>query len=308
MNCNKTVIICIIIIIIIFVGSNWVVYNCEFIPDKRYYVEESDHTKKLNIEELSKISKNYYNDKNNDKNIIIFISHDYQNFPEYGLYSRQLVQQYCKIHDYEFLDMDHKNQEQYSPYWLKIADLNILCENMPPNSIIMYLDIDAIITPSHFDVRLETILDKIDNSSNKKWDMYISIDPNIGNFEFNAGIIVVRNTTWTKNFLRLYLENYPKGFWTKNKSTHRWECLNCIRTCKECTWAGDEYEQGMLNRLYNRNVLDSQNHILPVSTHIFGNPSVDIDSYTIHLMSTHDDKRLSYFKQLYESLEKSYIF
>ena len=64
-------------------------------------------------------------------------------------------------------------------------------------------------------------------------------------------------------------------------------------------WAGDDYEQGMFNRMYQKNLFDAQEHILPVQTHILGNDNILTKSFTLHLMGYSDVERLYILKQLY---------
>ena len=239
--------------------------------------------------------KQLQNDTFNNK-IYIFMSFAYPIFPAYGEYSIKIMQEYCKKHDYTFYAFDNSSDNSISPYWLKVRDMKkLLNKEVPEGSIVVYFDLDAIIRPEMFDTSLGSIINSLDTLYDKTWNMYVSLDPFY--YEMNAGIIIARNTEWTRNFVDLWFLNYPKGFWKINEKTHKW-------TCNKCLWSGDEYEQGMFNRMYQRNLLDAQEHILPVKTHILGNDNIITKSFTLHLMANSDVERLDVLKQLYTNVSR----
>jgi hypothetical protein len=250
--------------------------------------------KNYNVEVHPKaVLENIKNTNYIHKDVYVYMSVDYPVLPEYGKYSIAIMENYCRKHGYIFKVYNHNIQNKLSPYWIRVQDMYNILQNTRLDSIIVYFDLDAIVHPKYFSTRLETVLSSLDNVTNHNWDMYVSIDPHPNNREMNTGIIIARNTEWTRAFVRLWLSNYPKGFWKKDAVTLKWECNNCL-------WAGDEYEQGMFNRLYQRDIMDSKNRILPVGTSILGNNIPSRESFTLHLMGYNDKKRLEYFKNLYE--------
>lgn len=229
------------------------------------------------------------------KKVYVYMSIDYPKLPEYGKYSISIMEHYCKKHGYDFKVYNHNLESKISPYWLRVKDMYDLLQSTELDSIIVYFDLDAIVHPKYFSKRLESVLASLDDVTKSTWDMYVSMDPHPSNKEMNTGIIIARNTEWTRSFVGLWLNNYPKGFWKKDTLSLKWECNNCL-------WAGDEYEQGMFNRLYQRDVMESQSHILPVHQSILGNHIPTMKSFTLHLMGHTNDKRLEYFQELYKQL------
>ena len=246
------------------------------------------------------ILENIKNSNYVSKHVYVYMSIDYPELPEYGKYSIAIMEDYCKKHGYNFKVYNHNsiNHDKLSPYWIRVKDMQNLLHNTEHDSIIVYFDLDAIVHPKYFSKRLESVMASLDNVTNSTWDMYVSIDPNPGTHEMNTGIIIARNTEWTRNFVGLWLNNYPKGFWKRNITTLKWECNKCL-------WAGDEYEQGMFNRLYQRDIMDSQSHILPVHQSILGNSIPTVNSFTLHLMAHTNEDRLKYLRELYKQLYSS---
>lgn len=233
--------------------------------------------------------------KHDGKRVYVYMSIDYPKLPEYGKHSIAIMRLYCKKHGYDFKVYNHNSVSDLSPYWIRVKDMYNLLQITELDSIIVYFDLDAIVHPKYFSTRLESIMASLDGITNKTWDMYVSIDPFPTSYEMNTGIMMVRNTDWTRKYTSLWFANYPTGFWKKDTNTLKWECNNCL-------WAGDEYEQGMFNRLYQRDILDSQDHILPVDTSILGNNSLTKNSFTLHLMGYSNDQRQKHFREMYERI------
>lgn len=242
-----------------------------------------------------------FNETPRKKQVYIYMSLDYPQLPEYGKYSVELMEKYCNMHGYNFQIFDHSSNSVMSPYWIRVNDLYLLLNKTPKNALIVYLDLDATIHPDFFNSRLETLVDILDLNTNNDWNMYAAIDPGIVNYEMNTGVIIAKNTDWTKSFVKTWLTNYPKAFWKKDLKSNKWSCSNKADTSlsliNSCLWAGDEYEQGMFNRLYQRDILDAQKHILPVDTSLFGNKDPKKKSFIIHLMGYNNKTRLKYFKE-----------
>lgn len=229
--------------------------------------------------------------------VYVYMSLDYPQLPEYGTYSIEMIRAYCRLHGYHFQVFDHSSESAMSPYWIRVKDLLALLQATPSNALIMYLDLDAAVHPDRFGTRLETLVGKLDSATKREWDMYAAVDPGVANFEMNTGIIIAKNTEWTRAFVGTWLANYPRGFW-KRGVDGRWTCSTGSTTSfiNKCLWAGDEYEQGMFNRLYQRDILDARKHILPVDTSVFGNKDPATPSFIVHLMGLTDDARARHFK------------
>jgi len=236
--------------------------------------------------------------------VIFFMSIDYPEVPEYGKLTIEILQEYCKKHGYMFKLFNHRvatgKDKSISPYWNRVRDMSYLLDNYADYTII-YFDIDVVISPKFFNTPISNLMNNIDGYTKKQWDMYLATDPHYLNYEMNTGIVIIKNTVWSRNFVKLWFDNYPVDFWKKESQTGKWECSNCI-------WAGDEYEQGMLNRLYQRNIFNSKQHIIPVDYNIFGKHTIhDLktdDCFIFHLMAKKDPERLSIINKLYPPKKK----
>lgn len=239
---------------------------------------------------------NLNNDSKKINNVYIFMSYDYDKFPEYGYYSIELMKKYCEKNGYSFLTLDHSGQKEISPYWLRVKDLVYLTHNiLNEDDILLYFDLDSIINPDYHNWKIEKILNSLDVSTNNKWKMYVSMDPiEYMKDSFNTGIIIVRNKDWSRKFLQYWLDSYPSERWNYDSKSKRWNCNICI-------WAGDNYEQGSLSKIYDNNILNSKRNILPVDVSIFGNPNhMKKDAFTIHLMGVSNSTRVEILKEIYE--------
>jgi hypothetical protein len=243
------------------------------------------------------------NSSTHHRPVYVYMSLDYPKLPKYGEYSIEIMKRYCESHGYTLSIFDHQNTSEMSPYWIRVNDMHKLLNETPKDSLIVYFDLDAIVHPDFFNIRLENIVNSLDKNTNSTWDIYAPVDPGPLNFEMNTGIIVARNTDWTRSFVNTWLSNYPKGFWKKDILTNKWSCTINKNRFNKCLWAGDEYEQGMFNRLYQRDVLNSQTHILPVDLSILGNSDPTKVSFTLHLMANTDETRLSFFKRYLQLID-----
>ena len=133
------------------------------------------------------------------------------------------------------------------------------------NCFVVYLDIDTIISPKYFNLSISNIIDSIDKIENKIGDIYIGNDPSPSEAG-NAGIIIIRNTKWSKQFLNLWWSKYNPNNW--KIVNNKWICKN-----KDvlCNWAGDDYEQGEFNKIYRHNDINSKDHIIILHYSILSN-------------------------------------
>lgn len=278
--------------LIVILLTIFIILNYFLIDSKNYNISANPNVNNVNLHNTLK-NKN----KNENTKVIIFISINYPQKPIFGKYFENVLLQYCKYHNYDFRLYDHSDKiTNMSPYWLRVEDLYNLLFNTPENSIIVYIDYDAFINPKKYKIPIEQYINAIDKLTNKKWDMYIPTDPFIHTKEMNTGVIIARNTDWTKKFVQTWFNNYPKKSW--KFINNKWECNKCI-------WAGDEYEQGSINRMYSNNILESKNHIIPIKYSVLSHMDYNSDSYWIHLMRYTDNQRLSIIKDIYYNSVKN---
>lgn len=222
---------------------------------------------------------------------IVYSSYNksYTNKPFIKL-SKELTERFCKFHNHVYKQIVHED-DFMSPYWLRVYDLYNMCIDNIDNTIIMYLDADAVVL--HEDVSVNTFIKSVDPQ--QKSDIYISEDPNIDHIYyagiFNTGCFIVRNTTRSRKFIKEWLGKYNIGNkWEKKDK--EWKC-----TIKgtECSWSHDGYEQGEFSNLskkYNDTIM--RLHWSALACKDVKNKNC----YVLHLMGFTDSLRESTFKKL----------
>jgi len=249
---------------------------------------------------------NSYYDKLNDKNIdnsttisnvVVLFSYDYDKIPEYKQYTTDIAKLYCEIYGYIIEDINHyQDQDKVSPYWIRVKDLIDLSKKYDSNTVFLYMDIDATINPEHFSTSIIDLLNIIDNYHDKSYNMYIGRD--ISNeFEVNTGVMILRNTDWTKQLLQTWWSKYnPDNWYIENG---KWKCT--IDGSK-CPWANTGYEQGAFGRMYKSNSMRLRSNLLVLNMQIVSNPVPNNNNFIIHLLNGGDYRRLRIFKSLYNNL------
>ena len=230
------------------------------------------------------------------ENVVVFMSLRYQTLPAYANANIRLVRRYCDRHGYDFVVFDHAAKQEtrdVSPYWLRVYDLRRLCSSYPENSILVYLDADATFNPRYHDVPVQNVIRYIDESIGRTSDLYVGSDPPsiwqmpAANEEVaNAGVMVWRNTPWTRAFIARWWEAYDPNRW-KITSDSRWVCTRS--NGQTCRWAREHYEQGALNDLIGH--LPSGN-VRICHWKVFAS---DEDGFIVHLMGYPDEKRMEWF-------------
>ena len=235
---------------------------------------------------LNKVIKNC-NRLNNQKytvhaiqhNVVFLYSFDYKTMPIYYNKMKGSFIKYCNYHGYKFLEIDHsKDTNKISPYWNRVSDLVKLSNLYDSNTIFIYVDLDTYINPKYNYLSIYNFLNSIDDIENNISDIYIGNDP----YDIsNAGIIIVRNTDWSKQFLNLWWSKYNPKDWIF--SNNKWICLN---NGKLCDWARRGYEQGEFNLIYRNNEINAQDNIKILHHSLISNNNPNIDSFIWHFYGT----------------------
>lgn len=236
---------------------------------------------------------NYTNVPTIKKDIIFFFSISYETIPSYYEKSFDILSYYCNLHNYKLFVFNHyKDNHEMSPIWIRVSDFIKLTNQYEetPNTIFVYLDIDTFINPKYLNFKIDNVIDTIDSIDKNYNDVYIGNDPV---YESNAGIIIVRNTQWSKKFLKHWLSKYNTNNW-KFKN-NEWVCkrdkyifkfpianISNIAYKSKCYWGEDDYEQGEFNTIYRNNELNSQDHIKILHHSLISNNKIDIDSFIYH--------------------------
>lgn len=246
-------------------------------------------------EELNKL--NYINSKSNNYNIIFLYSYSYSKLPKYSYYSINILKKYCKLHNYQLLQINHNNNNNISPYWLRVYDLIKLSKIYDDNTIFIYNDLDTILNPYYFSIKINKLIDSIDTFDNNNYDMYISTDPLL-HLNINTGVMFIKNTDYSKNLLNYWFKLYQPLKWINNNN--KWQCYKYKNI--PCIFAGYEYEQGALEYIYKNNILNSKDHIKILQPNISSNSNYNDDVFIYHFMGYKDKDRLQYMKSIYNRL------
>lgn len=285
---------CFILGLIIFL-TIYIIRLCTRI---KFYYDFCHEYKHLSLENVIKthnqLKKNIERSPNKENvNIVFFLSFDYNKMPSYYNQVLKVLTSYCKYHNNKLVIFDHNKDDQnkkISPYWIRVADFIKLSNLYNKDTTIVYLDIDTCINPKYFDLNISNITDSIDKIENKLSDIYIGADPS-GKNQSNAGIIILKNTDWSKQFLKLWWSKYKPDNWKLING--KWICKQS--TDKFCEWARENYEQGEFNIIYNNNELDAQNHIKILHHSLISNSNILLDGFIYHFYANNR----SFIKQFF---------
>lgn len=236
--------------------------------------------------------------------VVFLNSFSYSTFPTYGEYSTKIISKYCSLHNYTHILKNHNTDPHpLSPYWDRVRDLISLSKEYPENTIFVYLDIDATINPKYFKYTIPDLLRTIDKISGTPSDIYIGYDPppQLESSTFNTGVMIVRNTIWSRDFLTTWYNTYDPSMWSNHNG--KWVCTNYSKNSNApCKWAGIGYEQGEFNLLYKQNKNEEQSHITGLHYTVVSNMEINTDSFILHLMSSSNKHREAIFKKFLNKL------
>lgn len=194
------------------------------------------------------------NVEDNETNVVIFNSYNesYTN-KKFVEMNKLILKKYSERHNHVYKCLVHPDNFM-SPYWLRVFDLNNICNSTPDDTLIAYFDADAV--PLVDDVSISSFIKSVDLLyKNNGKDIYISEDP-LKEWDilypgiFNTGCFILRNTLKSRNFVKEWLGKYNKDFvWTQKNN--KWKCE--IKN-RECIWSHDGYEQGEFTNLYKNNM------------------------------------------------------
>jgi hypothetical protein len=291
---NYKIIISIILIILISAFNNLSELYYMYYPAPHRYNFKNEYNNislKNVINKYNNTSKKSYNIKNN---VVFFYSISYKTIPDYYTKASEALSHYCKIHNYTLFKFNHYDDEiKISPFWIRVFDFINLSKKYDSNTIFVYLDIDTFVNPKYFNFNINNIIDTIDNIENKFYDVYIGNDPA---YTSNAGIIIIRNTLWSKKFLNHWLSKYNENDW--QLVNNKWKCQKDKRSCR---WGEKGYEQGEFNIIYDKNEIDSRNHIKVLHYSIISNNKLEVDSFIYHFYSKDKKKCINNIYKKYLS-------
>ena len=227
--------------------------------------------------------------------VIFFVCHDYEELPMYAQKSTYLTKEYCNIHGYSFLDIKYPKGSM-SPYWMRVDALIKLGKLYPPDTIFIYMDLDACVNSTIMNRSIHDIISSLD--ADHLYDIYISKDIS-PLFYVNTGVVIIRNTEWSLQFVREWWSKYNKDNWAYDNN--QWTCKT---NNKKCGWAGDEYEQGQFSNLYQSNWNESKYHIGVLKIKLMANNYIrHKDTIIYHLMGYSNASRAAFFDELNDAYQ-----
>lgn len=228
---------------------------------------------------------------------MLFTSHSYPELPEFARIAIQSYTAYCERNGIAYRDYTTPpNKTRVPPIWHRVMKLNKLCETQPSGVVIMYADVDTMIKPQHLHININDVIDQIDAVTGKRWDMYVGQDPGgAGLYRLNSGVLIVRNTAWTRSFLKRWLNMYDAVKWSQD-SAYNWICdgsNNYHESGKYCYT-----EQGALNQLWHHEVLNASRHIYLAHKSFFSDTDYLSQSFMVHAMGVSNEFRAAWFKRM----------
>jgi hypothetical protein len=238
----------------------------------------------------------FINNVHKKSKFIVIQDGAYNKFPEFSNYTIKINKLYCKKWNYEYKFIEH-DLSKMPPYWLKVNDVVEYIHK--DYDYVVFLDLDACFID--FDISLDMLINKIDNLSGKKCDIYIGKDPPFSVIA-NTGTFIIKNSDFGKKFSKLWLSACMDN---QNKITNKclnwdYDSVNKKWSCPLCLWAGINYEQGVFNYIYEL----YKNNIGLLDMSFFTDDNINNKPFIYHAMSKTNDSRLNIFKNFYETINK----
>jgi hypothetical protein len=176
------------------------------------------------------------------KNIAIITMENRDSLKELVSIHNKSVYDYSQKHGYEYyFKSDYNSEDNLPVYWWKIQYMKDMLD-ADKWDYILWLDSDVVITRP--EIPLEKLIE-VEEESNKtgiKSSILIGKDyPGGDNDVFCAGVFMIKNDYMGKKFIYDCLDYYKGNDKCLNTKTGEFT-LNGI-------WAGDCYEQGVMNKL-----------------------------------------------------------
>jgi len=180
---------------------------------------------------------------------------------------------YANYHGYKYIFVDKYESEKNLPiYWQKLEIVLDLLKDKN-NDYVMWVDSDTLI--AHPRVSLSIILNQSDSS------IFIGKDePYKDNNAFCAGVFIIKNNDVGINFLNDCINTY----------TNRSQCINNNQEyILFGEWAGECYEQGIMNELINSKY---SNYVYNIPEHYLKNQGTDPFAFNALIVHQFGDKKL----------------
>lgn len=184
------------------------------------------------------------------------------------------ISNYCKNNDYNYMFLDkYENEIDMPIYWKKIQLVNDLLNNKNYDYI-MWMDSDTLVLEP--DIKIDNILG----------DKSIYIGKDYGKNIYCAGVFIIKNDNIGNIFIKECINTYINNDKCKDKNGNY--SLNS-------DWAGDCYEQGIMNKLLKTKYKEYTYILEP---YIIWNLDLPVSNiFILHLFGG-SNKRADVFKKL----------
>jgi ubiquinone/menaquinone biosynthesis C-methylase UbiE len=206
-----------------------------------------------------------------DKSKIV-IAQFYTNNVSYGHYAEAVNKKYCDNKGYTyFCEKDNTKildkLQHRSATWYKPKLVEDIFETLNPEYV-LFMDIDAVI--SNFDKDIEEYIDE-------NYDLIFTEDMSTHSI-VNAGVFIIKNTEWSKNFLKTWWDS-AKIFTGRDSKdiVIAEENLDKIGYFEYALW----HDQTCFTLLHERNE-DIRNHTKIVNNRYLNYPEYDANGFIFH--------------------------
>ena len=268
MKIIKVCIVLCIVLFIVFISCNKSEYKVNYLLSKDRYCDD-------------KIKNKVYESKS-----ILLTTLETRDIPILK-HHNDTVNYYAKKHGYEYIFINNYFNDLNLPiYWKKLQLLKDLMENYKTVDYFIWLDSDSIIT--HPEIPIEYLLDMDETKSifiGKDYPCR-KIDP------YCAGVFIIKNNSIGYQFITDCITTY----------LYRSKCIDNNKYILKGKYAGECYEQGIMNELLNTSYNE---HLYEIDTFFLMNTVYpDYGTVILHLYDTNkkyvNDKFEEYVKDFIE--------
>ena len=181
--------------------------------------------------------KSEYKLNNLDKKKILIFTIENRDLKIVDIHNKNIAE-YSDKHNYKyFFSNKYKNKSLELPvYWWKLQYMLDVLNNEEKYDYFLWLDSDAFFVD--LEIPLESLIEKSPNSS-----IYIGYDQHplniINIFTFCSGVFMLKNDQISKNFVSDCIQHYIENY----------SCIIDNKHTLKGEWAGECYEQGVINKL-----------------------------------------------------------
>lgn len=239
-----------------------------------YYLFIKNKNKNSYIETMDIEIKSFLNKSNSDyKHKVTIVTLETRKMEELLSIHNESFMKYANYHGYKYIFVDKYESEKKLPvYWQKIEILLDLLKDKN-NDYVMWVDSDTLV--AHPRVSLSIMLNESDSS------IFIGKDePYMDNNSFCAGVFIIKNNNVGINFLNDCINTY----------TNRSQCINNKQEyILVGEWAGECYEQGIMNELINSKY---SNDVYNIPLHYVKNQGSDPYAFNSLIVHQFGDKNI----------------